>query len=154
MNAETQNILSLLLSTFEKNAWHGPSVKEVLKDITPVQAYKKLEHTHSIIELVAHMTSWRIFVIKKLEGDINYKVNDELNFPAVTDWVEAVEKLSSSQSRLIELIKKIPGSRLSEIVPHDAHGYTFRTLIHGIIHHDLYHIGQIALIKKTINTDL
>ncbi len=148
---EIQNILSLLRSTFEKNAWHGQSVKEVLNDITPIQAFKKLDHTHSIIELAAHMTSWKIFVIKKLEGDVDYHVNEEMNFPMATDWAETLKGLSLSHLQLTESVKNFPTSRLTDVVPHGSYSYTFYALIHGIIHHDLYHIGQIALIKKTFS---
>ena len=149
MNTEIQNILSLLTKTFEKNAWHGPSVKEVLSDITPEQSLKRLDRTHSIIELVAHMTSWRIFVIRKLEGDIDYKVEDDKNFPAESDWTKALKDLYASQAQLVELVKNFPSVKLSDIVPHGSYKYSYYTLVHGIIHHDLYHIGQIALIKKT-----
>jgi hypothetical protein len=150
MNSEIENLLSLLRNTFEKDAWHGPSVKEVLRDINANQAFKRLEHTHSIIELVGHMTTWRVFVIKKLEGKIDYKVGDDQNFPASKDWTNVLNDLFISQDKLLEQLKSFPGPRLSEVVPHGSYRYTFFTLLHGIIHHDLYHIGQIALIKKSL----
>ena len=150
MNSEIENLLSLLHNTFEKDAWHGPSVKEVLRDINADQAFKRLEHTHSIIELVGHMTTWRVFVIKKLEGEIDYKVGDDQNFPASKDWTNVLNDLFISQDKLLEQLKSFPAPRLSEIVPHGSYRYTFFTLLHGIIHHDLYHIGQIALIKKSL----
>lgn len=148
MNTETQNILSLLTTTFEENAWHGPSVKEVLADMTSERASVSLNHTHSIIELVAHMISWRMYVIKKLQGDIQYEVKDDMNFPAATNWEKTLEDLYTSQAQLVESLKNFPDARLFEIVL--PRSYTFYTLLHGIIHHDLYHIGQIALIKKTL----
>jgi uncharacterized damage-inducible protein DinB len=149
MNSEIQNIIALLTSTFEKKAWHGPAVKEVLKDIMPAQALHRFENTHSIIELIAHMTSWRVFVIKKLEGEQNYTVTDEMNFPAVKDLQKAIIDLEESQSRLLAALGHFPGARLHEIVPHGSYHYSYYTLLHGIIHHDLYHLGQIAFIKKT-----
>lgn len=149
MSSETQNILSLLTSTFEKNAWHGPSVKEVLYEIPAEHVSKKLGDSHSIIELVAHMTAWRKFVIRRLEGDEHYTVEEHMNFPAVKDWSKTLQDLYESQTRLVELLKTFPGARLSEVVPHGAYRYTYYTLLHGIIHHDVYHIGQISLIKKT-----
>ena len=150
MNSEIENLLSLLKHTFEKNAWHGPSVKEVLQGVNADQAFKRLEHTHSIIELVGHMTAWRIFVIKKLEGEIDYNVGDDQNFPTTNDWVNVLDDLFISQNKLLELLKNFPNSKLSEAVPHGSYRYTFYTLLHGIIHHDVYHTGQIALIKKAL----
>ena len=78
MQSEIQKITSLLKKTFEGGAWHGPAVMENLANITETQALMKLPHTHSVIELVSHMVAWRNYVIKKLAGDINYKVSDEM----------------------------------------------------------------------------
>jgi uncharacterized damage-inducible protein DinB len=132
----------------KKNAWHGPSVKETLLSITAEQSLRRIHNTHSIIELVAHMVSWRTFGIKKLEGDERYEVNDERNFPAATDWLKTLADLNESQSQLRAALRNFPVTKLFEPVPHGSYQYTFYTLIHGIMHHDLYHIGQIALIKK------
>jgi len=150
MDSEIRNILVLLNSTFEKNAWHGPSVKEVLQDINPQQSLKRLNNTHSIIELVSHMTAWRLFVIQRLLGDNAYAVNDQMNFPSESDWKKALKGLYDTQARLVELLEPIPDTRLTDVVSHESFKYTFYHLLHGIIHHDLYHVGQIALIKKTL----
>jgi hypothetical protein len=149
LKTEIQKIASLLNRTFTKGAWHGPSAMEVLGQVAESSAHKCLPGTHSIIELVAHMTSWRTFVISRLEGNSAFKITDELNFPDVNDWKKVVEDLSQSQSKLLAAVERFPVEKLSELVPGVEHKYTFYTLIHGIIHHDLYHIGQIMLINKT-----
>lgn len=145
---EINRIISTLRKTFEKNAWHGPAVKEVLQDITTETATRKLPNVHSIVELVAHMTAWRIFVIQKLQGNETYKVTDEMNFPHGNEWTAVLQQLDASQHDLLKTIETFPADTLKELVPHGEHKYTFYTLLHGIIHHDLYHIGQIALLKK------
>ncbi len=149
MTSEIQNILELLKSTFEKKAWYGPSLKEALKDITPEQGSYRINNTHSIIELVAHITAWRTFVTKKLEGDLEYKVTNELNFPTPTTWETAIQDLEESQVKLMAAIRNFDSSLLHDSVPNSSYGYTFFTLLHGIIHHDVYHTGQIVLIKKS-----
>jgi len=148
MENEIKNIHKLLRRSFEKNAWHGPAVKEVLENITQEQANKRLPDSHSIIELVAHMTAWRIFVVKKLQGDSEYKVTEELNFPAAVDWSKTMEELDKSQANLLDAVTAFDDAKLHELVPHSSYNYSYYTLLHGIIHHDLYHTGQIALIKK------
>jgi hypothetical protein len=75
-------------------------------------------------------------------------VTDEMNFPTPTDWVKTLEELETSQHRLLEALKDFDSSKLYEAVPHGSYNYNFYTLLHGIIHHDLYHAGQIALLKK------
>lgn len=148
MERELKHLIKMLQHTYEKNAWHGPAVKEVLENVSADDAHKRLPNSHSIIELVAHMTAWRIFVVKKLQGNSEYKVTDDMNFPAPTDWGKVVEELDASQARLIQELKGFDSSKLYEPVPHGSYNYNFHTLLHGIIHHDLYHAGQIALIKK------
>ena len=149
MERELKHLIKMLQHTYEKNAWHGPAVKEVLASVTAADAQKRLPNSHSIIELVAHMTAWRIFVVKKLQGNTDYKVTDEMNFTTPTDWVKVQEELETSQARLLEALKAFDGSKLYEPVPHGSYNYNFYTLLNGIIHHDLYHAGQIALLKKT-----
>ena len=148
MENEIKNIHRLLRHTYEKNAWHGPALKEVIETIRPEQAHKRLPESHSIIELVAHMTAWRIFVIRKLKGDLEYRVAEEMNFPAAMNWSETIHALDQSQKELLEALEVFDSSKLHDIVPHNSYRYSFYTLLHGIIHHDLYHTGQIAIIKK------
>jgi uncharacterized damage-inducible protein DinB len=148
MKTDIQSIASTLKRTFEKNAWHGPAVKEVLETITNEQALSRVGNSHTVVELIAHMTAWRIFVVKKLEGDQDYKVTDEMNFPVTTDLQKAISDLEESQSKLLATLDRFPENKLHDIVPHNSYHYTYYTLLHGIIHHDLYHLGQIVLIKK------
>ena len=148
MERELKSLIRMLQHTYEKNAWHGPAVKEVLENVTQADAHKRLPDSHSIIELVAHMAAWRIFVVKKLQSNTDYKVTDEMNFPAPTEWTKTLEELDASQTRLLDALKGFDSSKLYDPVPHGSYNYNFYTLLHGIIHHDLYHTGQIALIKK------
>lgn len=148
MNTEVQSLLALLTKTFEKGAWHGPTVKETLEGISPEDAFNRLPNTHSIIELVAHMTTWRKYVTVKLKGDLAYKVTDELNFPTPKSWDEALRDLDKSQVELMAAIESNAPEDLSAQVPWTADPYSYFTILHGVIHHDLYHIGQINLIKK------
>ncbi|WP_333820323.1 DinB family protein [Ohtaekwangia sp.] len=150
MESEILHLAHALQNTFEKNAWHGPAVKEVLADITPQQAHHRLPATHSIIELVAHMTAWRTFVTHRLRGDTDYKVSDEQNFPTLSDWNIVVRNLEESQAALLQALLQFPQQRLDEKISPGEYNYTFYTLLSGIIHHDLYHLGQIVLLKKTI----
>lgn len=148
MKTEIEKIVRLINRTFDKGAWHGPTVKEAISGITQETSSNRLGNTHSIIELVAHMTTWRTYVSKKVNGDPEYKVSDAMNFPSVSDWKKAVAELEESQRNLIEAVERFPSEKLSDLVEGVEHKYTYYTILHGIIHHDLYHTGQIMLIKK------
>lgn len=150
-NPECQRIRDMLIRAFEGDAWHGPSVKAVLSDITVDIAANRLPGSHNIIELVRHMVIWRQFVIARLKGDEAYDVLADDNWTHVSElqafaWLEATEKLDNSQQRLVTLLDQFPDERLSEAVANRP--YDYYCLLHGIIQHDLYHLGQIALLKK------
>lgn len=149
MKTEKDKIKRLLERTFEKHAWHGPSLKETIEGVTQEQAMKRYPNTNSIIELITHITSWRVYVAKRLQGDASYEVSDEMNFPKETDWKKAVEALDESQAQLLKALDAFPEEKLSELSPHPKAKYTYYTLLHGIIHHDTYHAGQIKLITKS-----
>lgn len=150
MKSEIEKIVRLLNRTYHAGAWHGPSVKEALQNIDEETARKRIPNTHSIIELVAHMTAWRKFVIAKLDGQLEYNVPDEKNFPNPENWAQALQELDETQEKLISMMDTLPDSKLSELVPHNTYKYTHYTMLHGIIQHDLYHTGQIMLIRKSV----
>ena len=108
MEPETKRILSLLNTIFEKNAWHGPAVKEVLNQIQEKEAFRRLAQTHSIIELVAHMTAWRRYVTEKLKCNPGYPVTEEMNFPHPQNWKETVRELETSQHELMKALEDFP----------------------------------------------
>lgn len=149
--AELNRILRLINKTFNKGAWHGPTVREVLEQVTPEQAHLRAGKSHSIAALVLHMISWRTFAVKRLRGDADYQVSDEMNFPLPGSlaWKEVVEKLEASQQELEDAVRSFSDDRLGDLVPGASHKYTFYTLLHGIIQHDIYHIGQIQLILRS-----
>ncbi|HEV7349520.1 DinB family protein [Telluribacter sp.] len=154
---ETLRIIDLINDTYEsEQAWHGPSVVEVLRGVSPRMAESKLtSNTHSIAEIIFHMTTWRIFAVRKLQGDaafdITTKEKNWKTFPIVDEleWETLQMELSLSQEELVsEIEKKKDDSYLEEIVP--GRDYTYYTMIHGLIQHDLYHAGQISLLKKAL----
>lgn len=148
MATETERIVRLIEKTFDKHPWYGPSIMEVLT-MDASTAAKRVGKGHSIIELVRHMTSWRIFAVKRLQGDDVFEVTAGMNFPDTGTWEEAVGNLRSSQDQLVEAARNFPESRLGELVPSKTQKYTYYTLLHGIVQHDIYHLGQISYLSKS-----
>ena len=155
---ETLRIIDLLNDTYEsEQAWHGPSLVEALRGVSAKLADLRVSsNTHSIAELVFHITTWRIFTVRKLQGDKTFDIDANKNnwkeFPLMDDfeWETLQMELSLSQEELIsELEKKDNDEYLEDIVP--GRDYTYYTLLHSLIHHDLYHGGQISLIKKSLS---
>ena len=154
MATETDRIARQLEKAFDKQPWYGSSVVAILKEVEPSTVHQRIGQAHTICELVLHMTAWRTFVIRRIAGDATYNVSDELNFPKPSTlpdaWPKAIKALEDNQRELLSSIKKFPPERLAELVPGASHNYTWYTLLHGIIHHDIYHLGQIALLRKAV----
>ena len=157
-NDELLRIIDLLNTTYEgEEAWHGPSVAGAMRDITPDLAGRRLTpNVHTIAELVFHMTSWRIFCVKKMQDDGEFDIlTPEKNFGQLPEKIDDFEwealqmELSLSQEELInELDKRDDDEFLEDIVP--GRTYTYYDLLHGIVNHDTYHTGQIQILKKAL----
>jgi hypothetical protein len=148
---EVDRIARQLQKTIEGKAWHGPAVAEALDGITAELAARPGPGgTHSIWQIVLHMDIWQDAVGRWLAGDAS-RPNDEDSWPAITDtsetaWRKAVASLRSSYERLRAEVPKLHDARLSDPIV-DNMSSIYSTL-HGVIHHNLYHAGQIALLKK------
>jgi uncharacterized damage-inducible protein DinB len=151
VTAERDRILNQLERAFEGEAWHGPSVLEALEGVSWKEAHPKaIPAAHSIWELVLHMTAWEDIVRRRLLGEYP-EITDEQNFPTITEptaasWQEALDALRAGHRRLAEVAATIRDEELDE-APHGK-TTTRYILLHGIIQHDIYHAGQIAILKK------
>ena len=151
MASEVERIRGELQRAFEGEAWHGPAVLELLRDVTAQQAAARpIAGAHSIWELVLHIAAWENAGRRRLEGD-RAELPDEENFPPVSDtseaaWQQTIEELKIGHSKLYDAITGLEESRLDEPIL-DGMRSVYITL-HGVIQHDLYHAGQIALLKK------
>lgn len=148
---EVERIADQLNRVFEGDAWHGPSVREVLKDVSAEKAAKKpIPNAHSIWELVLHIAAWENAVRRRIEGD-NVDLTDEEDYPPIRDtsesaWQKAMKMLENGHRALRKVVSGLTDSRLEELIR--GRNYSVYYLLHGIIQHDIYHVGQIALLKK------
>jgi uncharacterized damage-inducible protein DinB len=149
--SEARRIKDQLRRAFEGEAWHGPSLMELLGDVTAEgAAARPLAATHSIWEIVLHIAFWEEVARKRIEGD-DAKVQAEDGLFRVTEssdeaWQQALARLRSSNEALREAIAGLDDESLKERAA--GQEYSIYFLLHGVIQHDLYHAGQIALLKK------
>lgn len=149
---EAERITDQLRRAFEKHAWHGPSLQELLADVPAGKAARRpIPEAHSIWELVRHIAAWESVVRRRLAGERLVELSPEQDWPAVTDvseaaWKQTMEELERGHLELRQAIARWPDTRLPEIVP--GQKYSFYVMLHGVIQHDLYHAGQIAVLKK------
>lgn len=159
MRTEIDRISSLLRGLYEGEAWHGRPLLEILEDITAAEAcYRPAAGLHNIAELVAHLTNWRVFALEKLTGSVSYDIIldseedwPEINSLTTAQWRERLDNLQESQQELLDTLGRLPSShKLGETVP--GRRYNFYTLLHGLLHHDVYHSGQIMQLRKQYKT--
>ena len=152
--SEATRIADQLRRAFDGEAWHGDSLFEVLDGVTAKQAaVHRIGDAHTIWELVLHIAAWDGAVLRRSEG-LTAELSDPQNFPAVTDtseaaWRKAIEQLKRTYEQLVKAVAAFPDSRLQEQVPGKTEKYhSFFYNFSGIVQHELYHAGQIALLKK------
>lgn len=152
---EIERILDQLKRAYEGNAWHGPSVKEVLAEVTAEQAHARpLTNAHSIWELVRHIAVWEDVGRRRLEGDrAQIEISSPEDWPPPEDaseaaWEQAKAVLDRGHKALVKAIARVSESRLDEPVFEGMS--TVYVTLHGVIQHDLYHAGQIAMLKKSL----
>lgn len=150
-NIELSRIIKMLQNTYNGAAWHGASIMEIINNIDAELAFRPTKKIHRISELVQHITAWRIFAIKRLEGDKVYEVSQNDNWKTFqhqdsSTWESIKAELELSQQTLVHALSNVNDELLTE----EVHGkaYDFYTLIHGVIQHDLYHLGEIALLVR------
>lgn len=156
---EAERIADQLGRANEKDAWHGPALKELLSDVSAARAAARpIAGAHTIWELVLHVTAWQEAVGERLGGDGSgewraLQLSTEEDFPAVNDtseaaWKKTLEALDQSTRRLLEVIRGLTDGELEKTVP--GKDYSAYFMLHGAVQHCLYHAGQIAILKKAV----
>jgi len=149
---ESALIADQLRRAFEGDAWHGPALLELLQDVdAATAAAQSLPEVHSIWELVLHVTVWDAAASRRLAGE-KWQPTGTANFPLVPKpateaaWRKAVDDAKRTHDMLVKTVSALPESRLQERVP--GKKYNFYHMLHGVVQHELYHAGQIAILKK------
>ena len=148
--SEVDRMLDELVMAYQGPAWHGPSVREVLDGIDAATAARRpIADAHTIAEIVEHVAAWEDIVRRRIGGE-KVEVTDEMDWPragaGAEGWARTLERLDRGHHALRDAVRAFPETRLDE-VSSDGRS-THYVLIHGAIQHDLYHAGQIAILRK------
>jgi uncharacterized damage-inducible protein DinB len=151
--SEIKRILDQMDRAFSGDAWHGPSLWSLLEGVSAEDASRHSAHdAHSIWELVNHVAAWNGIVTRRLAGE-SPEVTLEMDWPNVWEasevaWKRALEHLTESRARLRQAAEKLRNDQLDKKL--SAKGDSLYVTLHGLVQHDLYHAGQIAVLKKTL----
>jgi hypothetical protein len=138
---------------FNGSPWYGETFEAKVNGITDVKAFvQPFNVAHSVAEIVAHMTYWRKGLVARLEGDNTFSLSmeDADNWVSIEKlkgkgWKKIVDDFNESQNKIIHLLPRKTDDFLKDEY---SKGSSYEYLIQGIIDHDIYHLGQIGLIKR------
>jgi hypothetical protein len=158
--SEPDRLIDLFQRTHDGDAWHGPSVRAALTGVDAAgAAVHPVDGAHSIWEIVLHVIGWRGEVVRRLEGHeaTEPAAGDWPTPPPATDanWQAALDALDASHRVVVAAIRAHAAIDLDQPVrdrrdPALGTGVSFAVTLHGLAHHDVYHAGQIALLKKAL----
>jgi hypothetical protein len=153
--ADVDRLLDLLREAFEGPAWHGPSLRATLRGLDARHAaWRPAPGRHNIWEVVVHAAYWKYGVRRRLTGERghgflyagrNWFVRPGGAAARRADWRRDMNLLHSEHQRLIETVGGFRASTLTR--PSRGSRQTPLQMIRGIAAHDLYHAGQIQLLK-------
>jgi len=152
--SEIKRILDQMDRAFAGEAWHGPSLMQLLDGITSEDAAAYPTHdAHSIWELVNHIAAWKTIVQHRAAGEAVVDVTAERDWPPLFEvsevaWKRALEDLTASHARLRSVVEQLREDQLAQKAAGEEYSIYF--MVHGLIQHDLYHAGQIAILKKAL----
>lgn len=150
--SEVQRISRFLKHAYDGQPWYGTAFCKLLADVTPEQAAAKpFAGGHSIWQEVQHAIAWRKVALRMLRGESVSGLSDEENWPEqpsadATEWKKTLDDLAQTQTDLLAALAELSDERLQEKAPDKP--FSIYVLLHGIIHHDAYHAGQIALLRN------
>jgi uncharacterized damage-inducible protein DinB len=152
--SEVALLLRLLDESYEKKAWQGPNLRGCLRGVTAQQAaWRPAAGRHNIWELLLHAAYWKYATCRMLTGERRGSFPEKGSnwfvrpvSPTERAWRADLALLELQHRRLREAVGKLADARLSR-KPRGSK-YTTANLVYGIASHDVYHTGQIQMLKR------
>ncbi len=151
---ELRLLLEILDQAYEKKAWHGPNLRGSIRGVSPGEAaWRPGKGRHNIRDIVLHAAYWKYAVRRRLLGEkrgtFTLKGSNWFRRPEVLTekaWRQEIAMLDKAHRSVRKAIWKLSPGKLHS---RSKGGATRNvTLIYGMASHDLYHAGQIQLIKR------
>lgn len=159
---EVSRIHDQLHRAFDGAAWSGPPLLATLRPLTASQAAARpIAQAHSIWEIVLHLTAWIRTVQQRVETRRVTPLTKDQDWPpppAALDeefWQNSLHGLRTAHQLLLGTVAALTDTDLAaavgeepDVEPGTAH--SVYVLLHGAVQHNLYHAGQIALLRKAL----
>lgn len=140
-------LLEILDHAFDRVSWHGPNLGGAIRGVDAALASRRLPGRKSLWEQTLHAAYWKRIVLNKIAGTERFPRAGS-NWPKMPDapteqvWRDDVLLLQEIHSKLRSAVASLDPARLDDP--------KLRRMIHGAAFHDIYHAGQMRLIRKML----
>lgn len=135
--------------------WTWVNLQDTLKDISWEQAITKVHDFNTIAELVYHTGYYVSVQLKVLNGgNLEGTDKDSFNCPPIlsaSDWEALLSKTWREADEYAALVENLSDQQLEEVFVMEKYGNWHRNIV-GLIEHAHYHLGQIVMLKKMIQS--
>ncbi|MCI0464960.1 MAG: DinB family protein [Gemmataceae bacterium] len=154
VSPEIALLLALLDEGFDHKAWHGPNLRGSIRGLSAEQAaWRPALDRHNIGEIVVHAAYWKYAVRRRLLGEKrgSFPLKGSNWFPQRVEFTESawranIELLEETHRTLRAAVAKLTPKELATTPPKSK--VSNAALVRGIACHDVYHAGQIQLLKR------
>jgi hypothetical protein len=144
-------VLALLDEAYEKKTWHGPNLKQSIKGVTAKQAaWRPGPGRHNIWEVMLHAAYWKYAARRRIEGGKRGAfVLKGSNFFPRPEAGKLTEAAWSADKKLLEREHRALHGVAAKVL-RTGRGAKFMSQLYGVAFHDIYHAGQIRLLRRLV----
>jgi hypothetical protein len=145
-------LLEILEQVYSRKAWHGPTLRQSLRGVSAkAAAWRPTPGCHNIWEVVLHAAYWKCVVRRKLLGEKRGSF-----VLKGSNWFQRPVELNEKAWRPDFAVLETEHKKLREAIADYLKGKTRRVperLLFGVAFHDIYHAGQIRLLRRLQASD-
>jgi hypothetical protein len=156
--SDLPTLLAFIDSAYDQRSWHGPNLRGSLRGVTPTQAvWRPAPNRHNIWELTVHAAYWKYIGVRRLtgakRGSFDLKGSnwfERSGEPRQAEWRRDLQLLEESHRTFRGVVASLTPRQLARTPPGSE--FSNFALVSGVAAHDLYHAGQIQLLKRLQHT--
>lgn len=147
MKEQIKVLVEKVENFYNGEPYYGDPILKILGGINSAKSLKKVsENAHNIAELLAHIIGWEEYLIKQFKGDKEFQMEQNLSF----DWRRIDKNEKSLWTSLTTKLEENHKELVSVLSDDKYDIEKKKTMVSNMMEHDLYHLGQIAILKKII----
>jgi len=158
MRSQIEFALQAIDEGFNRVAWHGTNLRGSVRRVKAVQAaWRSSPGRHNIWEIVVHAAYWKYAVRRRIlaekRGSFALAGSNWFERPEILTedaWKADIRFLEDEHRKMREAVASLGGDVLETVAGKGK--TTIGALVRGIAAHDVYHAGQIQLLKRSYST--